>query len=312
MGGFAFCPGGALIKFNLFTGIKSKAASPLWMIFSINSIIQSHTVLTVLFVTQRSFPDHPSSKAFLQAADATSGALVKEELSVKEEETHGHDAVPPVTEEENPSDKIVHPVLPDAQPDYPFAVEVDSADTSPATSCAPEISGGVFPSEVMEEVPQSKSSVVDAPTANTGPEEEIPKIPNQNDSLETFQKGDEVQAAPSLATASLQQIESPLELLEAGKGATIGKGRGVKRPESQEVGFEYLVRSTPPPILSEKAIDSRIRRVFKVRADGTTLVDEQWCQQWANKEARVKLLEMFEKVGYDVDRVAKKKLVIVG
>ena len=155
MGGFAFCPGGALIKFNLFTGIKSKAASPLWVIFSINSIIQSHTVLTVLFVTQRSFPDHPSSKAFLQAADAISGALVKEELSVKEEETHGHDAVPPVTEEENPSDKILHPVLPDAQPDYPFAVEVDSADTSPATSFAPEISGGVLPSEVMKEVPST-------------------------------------------------------------------------------------------------------------------------------------------------------------
>lgn len=240
----------------------------------------------------------------LQAADAISGALVKEEFSVKEEQTHGHDGVP-VAQEVEPSEEFMHPILPDAQADYPFAVEVDSADTSPVNSLPPNSFADVSPRDVMQDVPQSGSSVFHALSAEKGPEEEIPKNPEQLDSVaETLQKGDEVQAAPSPATASLQQIESPLELLEAGKGATIGKGRGVKRAEPQEC-FEYQVRSTPPPILSEKAIDSRIRRVFKVRADGTTLVDEQWCQQWASKEARVKLLEMFEKVGYDVDRVAQ-------
>ena len=302
MGGFAFCP-------MLYWDKKQSRLTSLED-FSINSIIQSHTVSFVLFVTQRSFPGHPSSKLLLQAADAIRGALVKEECLVKEEQTHGHDAVP-VAEavEVEPSEH--QKLYPDEQPDYPFAVEVDSADTTPAHSPSyKNTNGDVSLSQMMEESPQSKSRVLDAPTAEKGPEEEIPKIPKQHDSLESLQQVDEVQAAaPSPATASLHQIQSPPELLEAGKGATIGKGRGVKRTETQE-SFQYMVQSNPPPILSERAIDSRLRRVFKVRADGTTLVDQQWCQQWADKEARVKLLEMFEKVGYNADRVAKKSVIV--
>ena len=163
--------------------------------FSINSIIQSHTVSFVLFVTQRSFPGHPSSKLLLQAADAIRGALVKEERLVKEEQTHGHDAVP-VAEavEVEPSEH--QKLYPDEQPDYPFAVEVDSADTTPAHSPSyKNTNGDVSLSQMMEESPQSKSRALDAPTAEKGPEEEIPKIPKQHDSLESLQQVDEVQAA---------------------------------------------------------------------------------------------------------------------
>ena len=172
--------------------------------FSINSIIQSHTVSFVLFVTQRSFPGHPSSKLLLQAADAIRGALVKEERLVKEEQTHGHDAVP-VAEavEVEPSEH--QKLYPDEQPDYPFAVEVDSADTTSAHSPSyKNTNGDVSLSQMMEESPQSKSRVLDAPTAEKGPEEEIPKIPKQHDSLESLQQVDEVQAAaPSPPPESL-------------------------------------------------------------------------------------------------------------
>lgn len=95
---------------------------------------------------------------------------------------------------------------------------------------------------------------------------------------------------------------------KTGKGIGDGRG-GVKRAGREDDTFH--VSSIPPPILSEKAIDSRIRRVFKPRADGSTLLDDTWQQQWANKESRVKLLEMFEKVGYDVDRGAKSDVELV-
>ena len=67
----------------------------------------------------------------------------------------------------------------------------------------------------------------------------------------------------------------------------------------------YQVKSFPPPVLTSGAIDSRLRRVFKARQDGTMLLDETWVQQWLDKDKRENIKAIFEKVGYNVDRVVK-------
>ena len=111
------------------------------------------------------------------------------------------------------------------------------------------------------------------------------------------------------ATSAIQpeQLELPEDAhIEIGSGG--GKGRGSKRTIHPQSAVEFAVASIPPPVLSEKAIDSRLRRIFKIRADGTMLVDESWKQQWDDKEGRIKVLEMFEKVGYNTDRAEKMGL----
>ena len=89
----------------------------------------------------------------------------------------------------------------------------------------------------------------------------------------------------------------------------IGKGKG-KRAVGED---EFRVDSLPPPILSEKAIDNRLRRVMKPRADGSMLVDESWVQQWHDKHngGREKIMELFEKVAYSVDWGCSKKRVSI-
>ena len=77
-----------------------------------------------------------------------------------------------------------------------------------------------------------------------------------------------------------------------------------KRPAEVE-DVAYQVKSFPPPVLTAGAIDSRLRRVFKARQDGTMLLDETWVQQWLDKEKRENIKAIFEKVGYNVDRVVK-------
>ena len=62
----------------------------------------------------------------------------------------------------------------------------------------------------------------------------------------------------------------------------------------------------PPAELSAAAIDGRLRRIFKPRKDGSYLLDESWVAQYRDKDTRDKLLSMFEKVGYNVDRVGER------
>ena len=152
-------------------------------------------------------------------------------------------------------------LLPDRQPDYPHAVEVDDSQD-------------VLP--------------------NFTPEKEEPAEPSP----------------PNMPVSPSKPPSHQPDQSKSKTGKGIGDGRGgVKRAGREDCTFH--VSSCPPPILSEKAIDSRIRRVFKPRADGSTLLDDTWQQQWANKESRVKLLEMFEKVGYNVDRGAKNDVELV-
>ena len=63
-------------------------------------------------------------------------------------------------------------------------------------------------------------------------------------------------------------------------------------------GHEVVV----PPTRSDAAIAARLRRIFRPRADGKYLVSQEFLDQYRDlKGGRQKVLELFEKSGYDSD-----------
>ena len=158
-----------------------------------------------------------------------------------------------------------------------------------------------FPPETLGDTQHEESDTVpaDPPTApsEVGPTEKgkdmtgdlgTPNMPEQSESP----------APPAMPSVPASDL---------GKGSAIGKGRGgVKRRGVED--SEFWVASSPPAVLSEKAIDSRLRRVFTPRADGSRLLDDSWLHQWQDKhEGRSKVLELFEKVGYNPDMGCQKR-----
>lgn len=92
----------------------------------------------------------------------------------------------------------------------------------------------------------------------------------------------------------------------------------LRQPDTQEEGLEAEGKSTgptkpienapkPPPQLSPSAIDKRLRRVMTPRACGTLKVPQEVVDQWRDPGTRPKVFAMFEKVGYDSDRVVQTK-----
>lgn len=81
-----------------------------------------------------------------------------------------------------------------------------------------------------------------------------------------------------------------------------------KRPlgdDATEHDF-YETKSIPPLVLSPMAIYCRMRRVFQKRKDGTMVLGDQWNDMWNDVSGgRIELQSMFEKVGYNVDRVCQ-------
>ena len=94
----------------------------------------------------------------------------------------------------------------------------------------------------------------------------------------------------------------------AGKGVDKVGGLQTPTPSEGEVlgnaddELAFITISVPPPILTQNAIDNRLRRIFKARADGTYQVDKSWVDQYKDRDLRQKLYAMFEKVGYSPDR----------
>lgn len=88
---------------------------------------------------------------------------------------------------------------------------------------------------------------------------------------------------------------------------SIGKG---SKGSSKGSDDQFLTSSFPPPVLSQSAINNRLRRVFQPRADGSYLVDSSWIDQYKDKESRDKLFAMFEKVGYVVDWVWETYVIV--
>lgn len=57
----------------------------------------------------------------------------------------------------------------------------------------------------------------------------------------------------------------------------------------------------PPKPLSDGAIRSRLNRLLKRRANGSSLVPEEVLVDWESEDTRNTIKKMFEKAGYDKD-----------
>ena len=179
-------------------------------------------------------------------------------------------------------------LFPDAQvDDSPRYPPETLGDTQPAGTMNGESDTvpGEFPHGPSEVSPTQKDMTEDHGAPNMPDQQEPPTPP----------------AAPSAPA------QPSVPASDLAKGSSVGKGRGgVKRRVAED--SEFWVASTPPPVLSEKAIDSRLRRVFTPRADGSKLLDDSWLHQWQDRhEGRSKVMELFEKVGYNVDMGCQKR-----
>lgn len=84
-----------------------------------------------------------------------------------------------------------------------------------------------------------------------------------------------------------------------------------KRPRNDE-DDEFLTESTPPPALSDSAVYNRMWRIFQRKKDGSFSLDAKWCEAWADLRGggRDSLKAMFEKAGYDPDRMEQNITIL--
>ncbi|CAK9043064.1 unnamed protein product [Durusdinium trenchii] len=62
----------------------------------------------------------------------------------------------------------------------------------------------------------------------------------------------------------------------------------------------------PPKPLSDGAIRSRLNRLLKRRANGSSLVPEEVLVDWESEDTRNTIKKMFEKAGYDKELFIRK------
>lgn len=99
---------------------------------------------------------------------------------------------------------------------------------------------------------------------------------------------------------------------EAGDGLQASRLKRQRHLESQEeLGEDFILGgdSVPPPVLTKNAIQCRLRRIFKKRADGTTRLSQSWNDQWADEAGKAEIESMFEKLGYNVERACKQSML---
>lgn len=118
---------------------------------------------------------------------------------------------------------------------------------------------------------------------------------------ETLDESPVVPTKPSSTDAHMaDQLRSPFQSVPAEHDMkNKRKGNHDWSPD------QFMTTSIPPPVLSERAIDARLRRVFVKRRDGSMLLDDSWNSMWLDKTpggGREKLMSIFEKVGYVVER----------
>ena len=86
-----------------------------------------------------------------------------------------------------------------------------------------------------------------------------------------------------------------------------GEGDGAKAEDAKSMNGEPggSIQEEPPeepPIsISDKAVESRMRRLMARRADGSTLVPEEVIKDWHNLDTRPNLKALFERTGYNKD-----------
>ena len=87
------------------------------------------------------------------------------------------------------------------------------------------------------------------------------------------------------------------------------KAMAIPLDEDENGKYEIFVPvAMPPEALTDRAIYMRLNRVFKKRKDGNYLLDDYWNNAWADIDGggRDSVKALFEKVGYQKDRVRQK------
>ena len=93
-----------------------------------------------------------------------------------------------------------------------------------------------------------------------------------------------------------------------------GKAASQEPPTSLD---EHLVDDLPeiagpPPMPSQKAIEARVRRLTKPRADGSYKLPDMFMEQWKDLESgRNALMHLFEKCNFEIDRGLKSTFFLL-
>ena len=147
--------------------------------------------------------------------------------------------------------------------------------------------------EALQAIPEPKNVGEGSPSGqDTLPGLELPSPSH----------GPEVPTIPSPPPLPPKRCEIPVGQNGGGTG---------ERKRGPDEELEFLTESVPPEPLSRSAIYGRMRRVFQKKKDGTMPLDDQWNNLWkdCNGGGRDQLMAMFEKVGFNTDRVTKNVVV---
>lgn len=146
------------------------------------------------------------------------------------------------------------------------------------------------------------------PEAHVKPHENRPVGPEKEATPPLVQVPDET--IPMTPVQTMYSPESPpRETRVDDDGLQKRKAMAIPLDEDENGKYEIFVPvAMPPEALTDRAIYMRLNRVFKKRKDGNYLLDDYWNNAWADIDGggRDSVKALFEKVGYQKDRVRQK------
>lgn len=115
-------------------------------------------------------------------------------------------------------------------------------------------------------------------------------------------------------TVMFLQDDSDVVITQEGKDKKVGDESPTPHGEHGEQGPNGTPKMPPPEIpgdgfafddqrpptqLSQSAVNQRLRRIMRPRADGSFLVPECVREKWKDLETRDEVMALFEKAAYD-------------
>ena len=124
--------------------------------------------------------------------------------------------------------------------------------------------------------------------------------------IPTVEKSEARPAEPTGAQDAVSPGQGSVALADAPAAskpvATEAHDEDFASEKGAESESDYDELPPPPPAPSQKAIEARVRRLTKPRADGTFALPEMFMEQWKDLETgRTALLHLFEKCNFEID-----------
>ena len=122
----------------------------------------------------------------------------------------------------------------------------------------------------------------------------------ESDAVSTQQGQDKQVGESALGSDQPMGSEIPATLAVESENGEQGPNGTPKMPPPEIPGDGFEFDDKPPPTqLSQSAVNHRLRRIMKPRADGSFLVPECVREKWKNLETRGEVMAMFEKAAYE-------------